>query len=160
MTRPVFQIALPLTAAFVLAATLPMTAQAQEECHYRRHEAKTTGTVLGVIAGGAIGGGLAATTAKGVGTVAGALIGGALGHQIGKDAVDCPDDYGYGTHYNRDGYSYNDGDDGYYADHNDNDDDYYASSTYDRGDHNGYAFVVQAFSLTGSWAGRSFFPSR
>jgi len=69
-------------------------------CYMRRHNAGTTGAVVGALAGGAIGGTFANTHNKGVGTALGAIVGGVAGNAIGRSSVNC---------YNGDYYSYQDG---------------------------------------------------
>ena len=105
------------TAAIALALGLPSLAQAQNYqsynsgyqdssnsydgyCYARKKNAQTTGTVVGAVAGGAIGGTFSDTRHKGVGTAAGAVIGGLIGNQVGKSSVTC---------YNGDYYSYQSG---------------------------------------------------
>ena len=109
------------TAAMAIALGLPALAHAQNYqpynsgyqdsnsndydgyCYARKHNAQTNGTVIGAVAGGAIGGTFSDTRHKGVGTVAGAVLGGVIGNQVGKSSVTC---------YNGDYYSYQSG---YYA---------------------------------------------
>jgi len=69
-------------------------------CYMRRHNAGNTGTVVGALAGGAIGGTFSDTHHKGVGTALGAIVGGVAGNAIGRSSVNC---------YNGDYYSYQDG---------------------------------------------------
>ncbi len=65
-------------------------------CYQKQGDAKTTGTVVGAVAGGVIGSQVSKNE-RGLGTVAGAVIGGAIGRNIGKDSVKC---------YNGEYYSY------------------------------------------------------
>ncbi len=68
-------------------------------CYVKQNDAKTTGTVLGAIAGAAIGSQVSKHE-RGLGAVGGAVVGGAVGRQIGKSSVKC---------YNGEYYSYNTG---------------------------------------------------
>ena len=83
-------------------AALPAMAQNSNDdnydgyCYQKQGDAKTTGTVVGAVAGGAIGS-QGSKNERGLGTVAGAVIGGVIGRNIGKDSVKC---------YNGEYYSY------------------------------------------------------
>ncbi len=91
-------------AALTLAAGAPMAAQAQSTqydgyCYAKQGDAKTTGTVVGAIAGGLLGSQISKNE-RGLGAVGGAVAGGAIGRQIGKSSVKC---------YNGEYYSYQTG---------------------------------------------------
>ncbi len=91
-------------AALTVAAGAPMAANAQNTqydgyCYAKQGDAKTTGTVVGAIAGGLLGSQVSKHE-RGLGTVGGAVVGGVVGRQIGKSSVKC---------YNGEYYSYQTG---------------------------------------------------
>ena len=55
------------------------------ECKYVQKRDSKTGTIIGAVAGGAIGGSVANTHNKGLGTVLGAVVGGVVGSKVGKN---------------------------------------------------------------------------
>lgn len=81
-------------AALVMAATaIVPAAQAQDQsydgyCYAKKEHAKTTGTVVGAIAGGLLGSQISKNE-RGLGTVGGAVIGGVVGRSIGNSSVKC-----------------------------------------------------------------------
>ncbi|EGF92340.1 rickettsia 17 kDa surface antigen family protein [Asticcacaulis biprosthecium C19] len=72
-------------------------------CYQRKSRSRTTGTIVGAIAGGLLGNSLSHRWDRGSNTLSGAMIGGMMGRSLGNDSVQC-----YQDAY----YSY---DDGYYA---------------------------------------------
>jgi hypothetical protein len=72
-------------------------------CYQRKAGARTTGTIVGAIAGGLLGNSMSSRWNRGSNTLGGVMIGGMLGRSLGGDSVQC-----YQDAY----YSY---DDGYYA---------------------------------------------
>jgi len=92
-------------AAAIAALTLAAgAANAQDTrydgyCYVKQNDAKTTGTVVGALAGAAIGSQVSKHE-RGLGAVGGAVAGGLIGRQIGKSSVKC---------YNGEYYSYNTG---------------------------------------------------
>ena len=81
-------------AALVLAAaSIVPAAHAQDQsydgyCYAKKDSAKTTGTVVGAIAGGLLGSQISKNE-RGLGTVGGAVIGGVVGRSIGSASVKC-----------------------------------------------------------------------
>jgi len=76
-----------------LAAGAPVAVQAQDTnydgyCYAKKESNKTTGTVVGAVAGGAIGSQVSKNE-RGLGTILGAVAGGALGRTIGASTVKC-----------------------------------------------------------------------
>ncbi len=57
-------------------------------CYARKDQAKTTGTVVGAVAGGVLGSQVSKNE-RGLGTVIGAIAGGAIGRSIAADGVKC-----------------------------------------------------------------------
>ncbi len=92
-------------AAAVAALTLAAGAASAQDtrydgyCYVKQNDAKTTGTVVGALAGAAIGSQVSKHE-RGLGAVGGAVAGGLIGRQIGKSSVKC---------YNGEYYSYNTG---------------------------------------------------
>ncbi len=91
--------------ALVMAAGAPMAAQAQDAsydgyCYAKKADAKTTGTVVGAIAGGLLGSQISKNE-RGLGAVGGAVVGGAIGRNIGANSVKCLNGeyYSYQTGY-------------------------------------------------------------
>ncbi|MET0294391.1 MAG: glycine zipper 2TM domain-containing protein [Phenylobacterium sp.] len=91
---------LALSAAAMLAA--PMTAVPQfaaaqsvrdygsgDICRSEQRRSANTGTVIGGLAGAAVGRSVAADNARTEGTLLGAAVGAVAGHQIGKSRVNC-----------------------------------------------------------------------
>jgi len=79
--------------ALVVAAGSAVPAMAQDTdydgyCYTKQNNAKTTGTVVGAVAGGALGSQVSKNE-RGLGAVAGAVIGGVVGRNIGKNSVKC-----------------------------------------------------------------------
>jgi hypothetical protein len=72
-------------------------------CYQRKARSRTTGTIVGAIAGGLLGNSLSHRWDRGSNTLGGAIAGGMMGRSLGNDSVQCYQD----TYY-----SY---DDGYYA---------------------------------------------
>ncbi|MDC7674855.1 glycine zipper 2TM domain-containing protein [Asticcacaulis machinosus] len=81
----------PLFVAVALGLGLfvaPSIAQAQNYdgyCYQKNSNARTKGTVIGAVAGAAVGSGVAAKGAKTEGGILGAIVGGAIGNKIAKD---------------------------------------------------------------------------
>ncbi|MFT4076309.1 MAG: glycine zipper 2TM domain-containing protein [Asticcacaulis sp.] len=74
-----------------LAAGAPMAAQAQTQYDgycYVKKGSNTTGTVVGAVAGGAIGSQVSKNE-RGLGTVAGAVLGGVIGNKVAKSNDKC-----------------------------------------------------------------------
>lgn len=91
-------------AAFAALTLAAGAANAQDTrydgyCYVKQNDAKTTGTVIGALAGAAIGSQVSKHE-RGLGAVGGAVVGGAVGRQIGKSSVKC---------LNGEYYSYNTG---------------------------------------------------
>ncbi|WKL56664.1 glycine zipper 2TM domain-containing protein [Asticcacaulis sp. ZE23SCel15] len=83
---------------------LPSVASAYDGyCYARQREAQTNGTVIGAIAGAALGSNIAGRGDRTEGAIAGAVLGGVVGNSAGRNSVDC-----YEGRY----YSYDDS--GYY----------------------------------------------
>jgi hypothetical protein len=73
---------------FGLLMGAPLAAQAQNYdgyCYQKSSNARTKGTVIGAVAGAAVGSGVAGKGAKTEGGILGAIVGGAIGNQIGKE---------------------------------------------------------------------------
>jgi len=78
-----------------LAAGAPMAAQAQSQgsaqydgyCYVKKGS-NTTGTVVGAVAGGALGSQVSKNE-RGLGTIAGAVLGGVIGNKVGKSNDTC-----------------------------------------------------------------------
>jgi len=68
-------------------------------CRYDERKSGRTGTIVGALAGGAVGGSVADTHNKGLGTVLGAVAGGIIGNKVGRDNGKrrCEDESAYRT---------------------------------------------------------------
>lgn len=94
-----------LMAASTLVAAVP-AAHAQTDnnyngyCYAKKDSAKTAGTVIGALAGAALGSQISKNE-RGLGAVGGAVVGGAVGRHIGADSVKCMngDYYSYQSGY-------------------------------------------------------------
>ena len=80
-------------AAAVGAISIPTLASA--DCYDRRHNAGTTGAVVGAVAGAAIGNTVAGRRDRTAGTVLGAVVGAAVGSSVARNNSRCDYDGGY-----------------------------------------------------------------
>ena len=98
----------PLTLASLCLLAVATSAAAQDTdlrsydgyCYVRSKQAKTTGTVIGVVTGGLIGSQISKNE-RGLGAVAGAAIGGVIGNKVARNGGKCWHDeyYSYQGHY-------------------------------------------------------------
>ncbi|MDC7684694.1 glycine zipper 2TM domain-containing protein [Asticcacaulis sp. BYS171W] len=72
--------------AAALMVSAPASAQGRYDgfCYEKEQNTKTKGTIIGAVAGGALGNVVAGKGNKTEGTVAGAVVGGIIGNQIGE----------------------------------------------------------------------------
>ncbi len=88
--------------ALVMAAGVAHAQDASYDgyCYAKKSDAKTTGTIVGAVLGGALGSQISKNE-RGLGTVGGAVVGGALGRSIGSNSVKCMNGeyYSYQTGY-------------------------------------------------------------
>lgn len=73
---------------------------ANTSCERRRSNNSTAGTIIGALAGAAIGSNVAARNARTEGAILGAVVGGAIGNNVGKSTARC-DNTGYYYSYDQ-----------------------------------------------------------
>jgi hypothetical protein len=128
-------------AAVVALSAMPMTAQAgdyysrdpYDQCMSSRRSNGVTGGLLGAVAGGLAGSGIASSKNREEGAILGAVVGAVAGNAIGKSNSRCSNvqSYGYSDEYRSERYSdyrddrYNDDYDRGYRESAYREDDYY-----------------------------------